>query len=87
MNFTGQYKANIQLLTFIPSDGSEWKGYVLRITVLAIGFGICVLLLRRKGSFGRWRNLRRNQDRSVQTDFDDSSLTTEIKDLKRYNNS
>lgn len=96
MNFTGHYRAN-KILAFIPSEGpiSEWKGYILRITVLAVGFGICVLLLRRKGSFGSWRNLRRsqikksNQNRSVQTDFDDSiaNLSTEIKDLKRYNNS
>ncbi|CAL1684983.1 unnamed protein product [Lasius platythorax] len=86
MNFTGQYKARTLAFIMPPSDGptSGWKGYALRITVLAVGFGICVLLFRRKGSFGRrWRNLRRNQNRRTRTELDDSSAnsSTEIKEL------
>ncbi|XP_029676765.1 uncharacterized protein LOC115243711 [Formica exsecta] len=82
MNFTGQYKVRTAFI-MPPNEGptSGWRGNALRITVLAVGFGICVLLFRRKGSFGgRWRNVQ------IQTDneLDDSSAnsSTKIKELK-----
>ncbi|XP_050466031.1 uncharacterized protein LOC126859109 [Cataglyphis hispanica] len=81
MNFTGQYKARTLAFIMPPSEGptSGWKGYALRTTVLAVGFGICVLLFRKKGSFcGRWRNVE------IQTELDDSSAnsSTKKKELK-----
>ncbi|XP_011337078.1 uncharacterized protein LOC105279182 [Ooceraea biroi] len=63
---------------------SGWKGYALRITVLAIGvFGIYyALLCRRKGSSGGKWNLQKNRKTAVESESRDAN--TEIKEIKYH---
>lgn len=78
MNFTEQYRARTLAFIMPPSEGpfSGWKGYALRVTVLAVGFGIYALLFKKKdSSSGRW-SLRRTQ----KTPNDNSN--TKIKELR-----
>jgi len=82
MNFTEQYRARTLAFIMPSSEGpiSGWKGYALRVTVLAVGFGIYVLFKKKDSSSGRW-NLRRTQKTSIEPD---NNSNTEIKELK-YN--
>ncbi|XP_029171781.1 peroxisome biogenesis factor 10-like [Nylanderia fulva] len=87
MNFTGQYKARTLAFIMPPNEGptSGWKGYALRITAFAVGFGICVLLFRGNSSFGRrWRSFRRNRRTPTVSNVSSADLsTTEMKDDDR----
>lgn len=82
MNFTEQYRAKTLAFIMPPNEGpiSGWKGYALRITVLAVGFGIYVLLFKKKdSSSGRW-SLRRTRKTPIEPN--DSNI--KIEEL-RYN--
>lgn len=82
MNLTEQYRAKTFAFIAPPSEGpvAGWKGYALRVTVLAVGFGIYVLLFRRKTPFsGRW-NWRRSRD--APGGEPNSDLSGEAKELR-----
>lgn len=81
MNFTEQYRARTLAFIMPPSEGplSGWKGYALRVTVLAVGFGIYVLLFKKNNSSsGRW-SLRRTRETPVEPD---KNSNTEMKKLR-----
>lgn len=81
MNFTEQYRARTLAFIMPPSEGpiAGWKGYALRVTVLAVGFGIYFLLFKKKdSSSGRW-SLRRTQEIPIESD-DNSNI--EMKELR-----
>lgn len=72
----------MRTLTFIvpPSEGpiSGWKGYALRITALAVGFGIYILFKKKDLSSGRW-SLRRIRKTTVEPE---DNSNTKINDLR-----
>ncbi|XP_011701263.1 PREDICTED: E3 ubiquitin-protein ligase RNF170-like isoform X2 [Wasmannia auropunctata] len=80
MNFTEQYRARTLAFIMPPNESaiSGWKGHALRITVFAVGFGIYVLLFKRKdSSSGRW-SLRRARKTPIEPD---NISNTEMKEL------
>ncbi|XP_067211671.1 uncharacterized protein [Linepithema humile] len=82
MNFTEQYRPRTLAFIMPPSEGpiSGWKGYALRVTVLAVGYGIYVLLFRKKDSSGgRW-SLRRNQNTPIEPDGNSDIEINELSD-------
>lgn len=80
MNFTEQYRARTLAFIMPSSEGpiSGWKGYALRVTVLAVGFGIYILFKKKDSSNGRW-SLRRIQETPIEPD-DNSNI--EMKELR-----
>lgn len=85
MNLTEQYRPRTLSFIMPPSEGpiSGWRGYALRVSVLAVGYGIYVLLFRKKDSSGgRW-SLRRTLDANPPIEPDGNS-EVEISE-PRYN--
>ncbi|XP_011635673.1 uncharacterized protein LOC105426237 isoform X2 [Pogonomyrmex barbatus] len=75
MNFTEQYRQKILAFIMPPVEGpiSGWKGYALRITVLAVGVGIYVLLFKRNNSSSRRWGFRGTQETQAKPN-DNSSI-------------
>ncbi|XP_032690763.1 uncharacterized protein LOC116853696 [Odontomachus brunneus] len=83
MNLTEQYRAKAFAFVAPSSEGpvAGWKGYAFRITLLALGFGIYVLLFRKKNpSGGRWSSRGSRDVSDSGPDDDASGVTRELSD-------
>ncbi|XP_036139040.1 uncharacterized protein LOC114255505 [Monomorium pharaonis] len=79
MNVT-EYRMRTLAFIMPPSEGpiSGWKGCALRVTVLAVGFGIYILLFKKKNLSSGRLSLQRTPKIPIEPD---DNLNTELKEL------
>ncbi|XP_020299677.1 E3 ubiquitin-protein ligase RNF170-like isoform X2 [Pseudomyrmex gracilis] len=85
MNFTEHYRARTLAFVVPSSEGSAsgWKGYAIRATALAVGFGLYILLVKRKDWSDRIWSVFRRRDASIEPR---DNSTNEVKEVNSNNN-